>query len=207
MDDYELDIMDGMIVRKGDVVSPLMPLSELATETLYSLENSAHITAEATVQTKSNAFSFGVGFAEVEVDIPLAKVRVIDIVNVHDCGRLINPQVAAAQVHGGMSMGIGFGVYEKVLYDPKTGRMLNDNLLDYKLPTIMDHPHLEAMFVENPEPTSSYGTKALGEPPTVPCAPAIRNAVFHATGVAVNENPLTPHVLFPLFVAAGLIGG
>jgi len=194
-----------MIVRKDDETSPLISLSELATETLYSLENSSHITAEATVQTKSNAYSFGVGFAEVEIDIPLAQVRVIDIVNVHDCGRLINPQIAASQVHGGMSMGIGFGIYEKILYDPKTGKMLNDNLLDYKFPTIMDHPHLEAMFVENPEPTSVFGTKALGEPPVVPCAPAIRNAVFHATGVAVNENPLTPHVLFPLCKAAGLI--
>ncbi|MDR1019567.1 MAG: xanthine dehydrogenase molybdenum-binding subunit XdhA [Synergistaceae bacterium] len=201
-----LDIDDGFIVRKGEPGSALFALSELATDVLYSMEHSMHFTAEETVQAKSNAYSFGAGFAEVEVDIPLAKVRLVDIVNVHDCGRLINPQLAAAQVHGGMSMGIGYGLYEKMLYDPGTGKLLNDNLLDYKLSTIMDHPHLEALFVENPEPTSAFGTKALGEPPTVPCAPAIRNAVFHATGVAANENPLTPHVLFPLFKAAGLIG-
>jgi xanthine dehydrogenase molybdenum-binding subunit len=199
-----LDIDGGFIVRKGEPGSVLFALSELATDVLYSMEHSMHFTAEETVQAKSNAYSFGAGFAEVEVDIPLAKVRLVDIVNVHDCGRLINPQLAAAQVHGGMSMGIGYGLYEKMLYDPGTGKLLNDNLLDYKLSTIMDHPHLEAMFVENPEPTGAFGTKALGEPPTVPCAPAIRNAVFHATGVAANENPLTPHVLFPLFKAAGL---
>jgi xanthine dehydrogenase molybdenum-binding subunit len=200
-----LDISDGSIVRTDGGGGILMSLAELATETLYSMEHSSHITAEATAQAKSNAYSFGAGFAEVEVDIPLAKVRLLNIVNVHDCGRLINPQLARAQVHGGMSMGIGYGLLEKALYDPKTGRMLNGNFLDYKLSTIMDHPHLEALFVENPEPTGAFGTKALGEPPTVPCAPAIRNAVFHATGVAVNENPLTPHVLFPLFKAAGLI--
>jgi xanthine dehydrogenase molybdenum-binding subunit len=202
-----LDIRGGRVVRADDPENALFSLSELATEVLYSTEHSSHITAEETAQAKSNAYSFGACFAEVEVDIPFAKVRVTDIVNIHDCGRLINPQLAAAQVHGGMSMGIGYALYEKMLYDPKTGKLLNDNLLDYKLSTIMDHPHLEAMFVENPEPTSAFGTKALGEPPTVPCAPAIRNAVFHATGVAVNENPLTPHVLFPLFKAAGLIDG
>jgi xanthine dehydrogenase molybdenum-binding subunit len=205
--DNTLDIDDGVIVRKDAPDNALFSLAELATEVLYSMEHASHITAEETVQIKSNAYSFGAGFAEVEVDIPLAKARLIDIVNVHDCGRLINPQLAAAQVHGGMSMGIGYGLYEKMLYDPKTGKLLNDNFLDYKLSTIMDHPHLEAMFVENPEPTGAFGTKALGEPPTVPCAPAIRNAVFHATGVAVNENPLTPHVLFPLFREAGLISG
>ena len=69
----------------------------------------------------------------------------------------------------------------------------------------MDHPDLAARFVENYEPTSAYGTKALGEPPTVPGAPAIRNALLHATGVSVNQIPLTPHTLFPAFTDAGLI--
>jgi xanthine dehydrogenase molybdenum-binding subunit len=78
--------------------------------------------------------------------------------------------MAASQVHGGMSMSIGFDMFERMIYDPKTGRLLNGNLLDYKLPTMMDHPHLEARFVENYEPTSAWGTKALGEPPTVPGA-------------------------------------
>ena len=82
------------------------------------------------------------------------------MINVHDCGRLINPALAAAQVHGGMSMAIGYGLSEQLLYDKKTGRPLNNNLLDYKLSTTMDHPHLEARFVENYEPTSAYGTKA-----------------------------------------------
>jgi xanthine dehydrogenase molybdenum-binding subunit len=104
-----------------------------------------------------------------------------------------------------MSMAIGFGMFEQMLYDPKTGILLNGNLLDYKLPTIMDHPRLESEFIENPEPTSPYGTKALGEPPTVPGAAALRNAVLHATGVAINTIPLTPHILFTEFTKAGLI--
>ena len=200
-----LDLVDGNITLASQNNRKLMELGELATEILYSTEYSQHITAETTAQVKSNAFSFGCSFAEVEVDIPLGKVKLLNLVNCHDCGTLINPLAAASQVHGGMSMSIGYGLYEQLLYDPKTGKLLNGNFLDYKLPTILDHPHLEAQFVENPEPTNPYGTKALGEPPTVPCAPAIRNAVLHATGVAVNKIPLTPHVLFAEFKSAGLI--
>lgn len=199
-----LDIIDGNIVRTSDD-KVLMTLGELATETLYSLSESVHITAEETAQIKSNAYSFGCCFAEVEVDIPLCKATVVNIINVHDCGRLINPQLAAAQVHGGMSMGIGYGLSEQLLFDQKTGRVLNNNLLDYKLSTMMDHPHLEAQFVENYEPTSPYGTKALGEPPATPVAPAIRNAILMATGVAINKAPMNPHILFTRFTEEGLL--
>ena len=199
-----LDLVEGKIVRTSDG-QELMTLGELATEALYSLSHSQHLTAESTAQIKSNAYSFGCTFAEVEVDIPMCKVKLLNIVNVHDCGRLINPALAEAQVHGGMSMGIGFGLSEELKFDPKTGRPLNNNLLDYKLSTFMDHPHLQAEFVENPEPTSPYGTKALGEPPACSPAPAIRNAILQATGVAIDRAPITPHVLYAKFKEAGLI--
>ena len=199
-----LDLIDGKIVRITDG-RELMTLGELATEALYSLTHSQHITAESTYQIKNNAYSFGCTFAEVEVDIPLCKVKLLDIVNVHDCGKLINPALAEAQVHGGMSMGIGFGLSEELKFDEKTGKPLNNNLLDYKLSTFMDHPTLQAAFVENPEPTSPYGTKALGEPPACSPAPAIRNAILNATGVAFDACPITPHVLYRKFKEAGLI--
>lgn len=201
---HNLDIEDGYIININNS-RRLMSLAELATTALYSLEHSRHITAESTYQVKSNAYSFGCSFAEVEVDIPLCKVKLVNMINVHDCGRLINPALAAAQVHGGMSMAIGYGLSEQLLYDKKTGRPLNNNLLDYKLSTTMDHPHLEARFVENYEPTSAYGTKALGEPPATSGAPAIRNAVLNATGVEIDTAPLTPHVLFERFREEGLI--
>ncbi len=199
-----LDIIEGNIVRTTDGRS-LMSLAELATEAFYSLGHSEHITAESTYQVKNNAYSFGCCCAEITVDIPLCKITLDRIINVHDCGTLINPQLAQAQVHGGMSMGIGYGLSEQLLFDPATGRPLNNNLLDYKLSTMMDHPHLEAQFVENPEPTSPFGTKALGEPPACPVAPAIRNALLNATGVAVDVAPITPHVLFRRFTEEGLI--
>jgi xanthine dehydrogenase molybdenum-binding subunit len=169
------------------------------------MTHSVHLTAESSYQIKNNAYSFGCCCAEVEVDIPMCRVQLKKIINVHDCGKLINPQLAEAQVHGGMSMGIGFGLQEELKFDEKTGRPLNGNLLDYKLPTFMDHPTLMADFVENAEPTSPYGTKSLGEPPTCSPAPAIRNAILQATGVAIDSCPITPHVLYREFKRAGLI--
>ena len=204
MPSYNLDIINGKIVRTTDGRF-LMTLEELATTALYSPDDSIHLSAETTYQIKSNAYSFGAAFAEIEVDVPFCKINLINLVNVHDCGTLINPALAEAQVHGGQSMGIGYGLSEKLLWDEKTGKPLNNNLLDYKLSSIMDHPRLNALFIENEEPTSAFGTKALGEPPVCPVASAIRNALYNATGVFVNEIPLTPHVLFKSFKEAGLI--
>lgn len=198
------DIKNSMIIRTTDNME-LISLKDLATEALYSLSDSRHITAESTAQIKSNAYSFGCCFAEVEVDLDMCKAKVVKIINVHDCGKLINPALAKAQVEGGMSMGIGYALSEIQLVDKKTGKVLNDNLLDYKLSTCMDHPHLETAFIENPEPTSPFGTKALGEPPTCPVAPAIRNAIMQATGVGVNELPLRPEKLYEYFNKAGLL--
>ena len=201
---FNLDIREGKIVRTTDG-RELMTLGELATEAFYSLANCQHLTSESTYQIKSNAYSFGCCFAEVEVDIPMCKAKLVDIINVHDCGQLINPALAEAQVHGGMSMGIGYALSEQLLIDEKTGRTLNDNLLDYKLSTTMDHPHLEAQFVENYEPTSAFGTKSLGEPPACPVAPAIRNAILNATGVSMYQIPMTSQNLFKRFKEEGLI--
>lgn len=198
------DIKNSMIIRTTDN-RELISLRDLATEALYSLSDSRHITAESTAQIKSNAYSFGCCFAEVEVDIDMCKAKLTKIINVHDCGKLINPALAKAQVEGGMSMGIGYALSEVQLVDKKTGKVLNDNLLDYKLSTCMDHPHLDTAFIENPEPTSPFGTKSLGEPPVCPVAPAIRNAIMNATGVGVNELPLRPEKLYEYFDKAGLL--
>src|SRR5699024_9932469 len=96
--------------------------------------------------------------------------------------KILNPILAEGQVQGGMSMGLGFALYEELLFDKK-GKPLNDNLLDYKLMTILDTPDLKTDFVETIEPTSAYGNKCIGEPPTIPEGPALRNALFNAIGV------------------------
>ena len=202
----EIDTMD---IQANQVVDAetgetLLSMEELATEAFYSLDKSVHITAESTYHCKENTLSSGVCFAEVEVDIPLGKVKVLRILQVHDSGILINPKLAEAQIHGGMSMGLGYGLSEQLLYNEK-GKPLNDNLLDYKLPTSMDTPDLEVDFVQLEDPTGPFGNKALGEPPAIPTAPALRNAVLHATGVAIDSLPLDPQKLVEHFKAAGLI--
>ena len=127
------------------------------------------------------------------------------MVNVHDCGKVINPALAEGQVHGGMSMALGFALAEQELFDPNTGRVVNTNFSDYKLLTSMDHPPLRAEFVENYEPTGAFGNRALGEPPAASGAPAIRNAIYHATGVTINELPMRPEVLYQRFKEEGLL--
>ena len=198
-----MDIQNNVVVDK-ESREKLLDMAELATTAFYSLDRSIHITAEATSHCKDNTFATGACFAEVEVDMPLGKVKVTNIVNVHDSGKLINPKLAEAQVHGGMSMGLGYALSEELLFD-KNGRPLNDNLLDYKLPTSMDTPDLHVQFVELDDPTGPFGNKALGEPPAIPVAPAIRNAVLNATGVAVDSLPLDPQKLVAHFKAAELI--
>ena len=184
---------------------PAISLGNLALESYYSLGNSSVITAEVSEQVKKNTIATGCCFAEVEVDIKLGKIKILHIINVHDSGKLINPKLAEMQVQGGMSMGMGYGLSEQLILDEKTGRPLNGTLLDYKLMTMMDTPDIKADFVELDDPIGPFGNKALGEPPAIPGAPAIRNAVLHATGVAFNENPLTPQRLIDGFMRAGLI--
>ena len=136
--------------------------------------------------------------------MPLGKVNVLKIINVHDSGILMNPKLAEAQVHGGMSMGLGYGLSEELMYDAK-GKPLNNNLLDYKLPTAMDTPELNVEFIELQDPTGPFGNKALGEPPAIPVAPAIRNAVLQATGIDFNQLPMEPQRLVAAFKEKGLI--
>lgn len=202
MDQQTLDIRNNMIVTaEGE---ELLTMEALATEAMYSLERSVHITAEATSHCKENTFASGACFAEVEVDMPLGKVNVLKIINVHDSGILMNPKLAEAQVHGGMSMGLGYGLSEELMYDAK-GKPLNNNLLDYKLPTAMDTPELNVEFIELQDPTGPFGNKALGEPPAIPVAPAIRNAVLQATGIGFNQLPMEPQRLVAAFKEKGLI--
>jgi xanthine dehydrogenase molybdenum-binding subunit len=189
-----LDTQDNHIVDRKSR-QPLVSVAEVAIESLYNLEYCRHITAELSCRTTSNAFSLGACFAEVEVDLALCKIKILNIINVHDCGQVLNPALAEAQVHGGMSMSLGYTLSEQMRFD-KQGRLLNGNFLDYKLPTALDMPELMVDFCGSADPTGPYGNKSLGEPPAIPPAPAIRNAIYQATGWALSELPLTPQSLF-----------
>lgn len=200
-----LTLCNGNIILIDAPQTPLLSLADLAMDSFYHPERGGQLSAESSVKTTTNPPAYGCTFVDLSVDIDLCKVTINRILNVHDSGRILNPLLAEGQVHGGMGMGIGWALFEEMIIDAESGIVRNPNLLDYKMPTMPDIPALESAFVETLEPQSAYGHKSLGEPPIIPVAAAIRNAVRMATGVAINTLPLTPKRLFESFQQAGLV--
>jgi CO/xanthine dehydrogenase Mo-binding subunit len=133
-----------------------------------------------------------VHFAEVEVDTWTAAVRVVRYVAVHESGRVINPLTMSAQVEGGVVFGIGYALTEERVVDPRRAWALNANLEDYQVPTVADVPAVQAILLDRPdERLNNAGVKGIGEPPVIPPAPAICNAIHHACGVRLREIPVT----------------
>ncbi len=145
--------------------------------------------------------TFGAQFAEVAVDTETGQVKVIKIVAAHDIGRVLNRKTLDNQLHGGIMQAIGFALMEERIIDEYTGKVLTTNLHDYKMPTIMDTPEIEVIIVSDADPlNSSTGVKGVGEPPIIPTAGAIANAVYNAIGVRIKSLPITPDkVLMALY--------
>lgn len=183
----------------------LCTLEQLALEAYYNMDYNDQLSAYATANVHTNTIACGVTFADVTVDMPLGQVTINKIISVQDNGRAINPKLVKQQIHGGMGQSIGFALSEELQIDEKSGRVLNDTLLDYKIPTMMDLPDLKAELVESDDPTGPYGNKAVGETPTISPAPAIRDAILNATGVKFYHMPMTPQRLFEGFKREGLI--
>lgn len=136
-------------------------------------------------------YPFGVQAAEVEVDEETGRIYVKRIVSVHDSGKIINPQMAAGEVYGGVLQAFGFSTMEHLAVNNQ-GLLLGGTLLEYKIPTILDAPDIIADFVETVDPHGPYGAKSLGEPPIVSVLAAISNAVYDAIGITLNDAPFTP---------------
>ncbi len=137
-------------------------------------------------------FSFSAVFAEVRVDPELGLVRMSRVVGAYDAARIINPKTARSQAIGGIIWGIGQALLEQSETDPLMGRFLNRNYSGYLVPTNADIPELNALFVGDfDEDASPLGAKGLGELTAVSVAPAIANAVYHATGKRVRDLPIT----------------
>jgi len=147
---------------------------------------------------------FAAQFAEVEVDTRTGEVRLLRLLGAHDSGRPMNLLTFRNQVFGGMTMGVGFGLTERRVLDPQTGKMVNANWHDYKLPTMADVAPENVCLPIDPgdEECNTVGAKGLGEPATIPTAAAIANAVYHATGVRVTDAPISPMRLARLLAEA-----
>ena len=136
--------------------------------------------------------TFGVQVAEVAVDVETGEIRVERVAAIHDVGRVINPLGASSQVEGGIIQGIGHTLSEDRLIDPQSGITLNQTLDAYKLPTIADVPEIVTELLDIPdEHLTNLGSKGLGEPPIVPTAAAIANAIRDATGADVRSLPIS----------------
>ncbi|MBI3078179.1 MAG: molybdopterin-dependent oxidoreductase, partial [Deltaproteobacteria bacterium] len=134
--------------------------------------------------------TFATQVAEVEVDRETGNVRVLRLISVNDIGFAVNPGGVAAQIEGGVAQGIGYALMEEVKYD--RGRVLNGNFMTYLIPTAPDIPRVEHRLVETLADQGIDGVKGIGEPPIIPTAAAIANAIYHATGVRLRELPATP---------------
>src|SRR5207248_7654511 len=141
-------------------------------------------------------YGWAVHVAEVSVDTRTSETRVDDFVAVQEVGKVINPTLAIGQIEGGVAQGIGWALYEDVVW--REGRMANAQMTNYIMPTSMDVPPIRVYFEETPYPYGPAGAKGIGELPMDGPAPAIVNAVANATGADVTRIPLTPEQLMPL---------
>jgi CO/xanthine dehydrogenase Mo-binding subunit len=181
-------------IRGGQIVSSDGNLSAPVGDLLGLLENAQILGkgARGPNPTGMQVLTFGVQVAEVAVDIETGEVTVDRIAAIHDVGRVINPLGASSQVEGGIIQGIGHTLSEERLVDPKTGRILTTTLDSYKLPTIADVPEIVSELIDEPDPhLTNLGSKGLGEPPIIPTAAAIANAIRDATGADVRSLPIT----------------
>jgi aldehyde oxidoreductase len=132
-------------------------------------------------------YGYGAQLAEVEVDMALGTVKVIRITAAHDLGRVINPVLAEGQIQGGIAQGLGMALMEEYI----AGR--TENLHDYLIPTAGDMPQIDSILIEVPDPEGPMGAKGLGEHVLIPTAPAILNAIRHASGARITHLPALPH--------------
>jgi xanthine dehydrogenase molybdenum-binding subunit len=184
----DLEIRQGLVTVKGsdrritvrEAVSPKRGLP------------SKQLIASATY-TPTKSYSFGAHFVEVQVDTETGQIDVLQVVPVHELGRIIHPVAAAGQIEGGIQQGIGHTLTEDYVVDERTGRSLNAGFVDYKMPLSMDMPPIRTIMLETaPDPGGPFGAKGVGEDPIIAIGPAIANAVYNAIGVRFRHYPITP---------------
>ena len=140
------------------------------------------------VEGLSSSGVAGCQFAEVAVDTDTGRIEVERIVAVADCGLVLNRLAAESQINGGIIQGVSYALFEERLMDPRTGTMVNADLENYKIAGSLETPEIEVILFDEPE----RGVIGIGEPPTIPTAAAVANAVYNAIGVRLRSLPMTP---------------
>jgi aldehyde oxidoreductase len=195
-EDGHLVVKEGSIRRKIDLLAAPTDVFgyAISAEETYDPPTSA---LDANGQGAPYAvYGYGAQMVELAVDTGLGTVKLIKITAAHDLGRAINPQLAEGQIEGGIAQGIGMALMEEYL----PGR--TENLHDYLIPTTGDVPPIESILIEVPDPEGPLGAKGLGEHVLIPTAPAILNAIRHATGAVITKLPALPHRVLEAIKAA-----
>ena len=189
----DLEINDGVVQVRG-VPSRTIAVADLVK--LTSGFGAGHppilgVASEAIVQ---RAPAFGAHVARVRVDGDSGRVRVVDYAVAQDVGRAINPAAVRGQIHGGVAQGIGWALLERMIYD-ENGSLATGTFLDYALPRASDVPPIQVALVEVPAERGPFGAKGVGEPPVVPVAAAIANAIADVSGARVETLPIVPEAV------------
>jgi xanthine dehydrogenase molybdenum-binding subunit len=195
MSEDNLGLSDDWVIN-CQLGEKLLPIKDVTMQAYYDKDHAMTIAHDVYHRADTNAVSYGSVFADIDVDTTTGKINIKKLWSVHDAGTIINPGLAEGQVHGGVHMGLGYALTEELLVDSQTGRILNNNMLDYKMLTFMDTPEVDVHFIETEEPSSCFGNKNIAEPPTICVAPAIRNAVLNAVGIEINQIPMTPERVY-----------
>jgi len=191
--DAQIRLSDGSIVLQGETAQVSLDLSPMKTNNYgyVFMAEETYDPVTSTLDEKGQGmpyalYGYGAQLIELTVDTKLGTLKLDHITTAHDVGRAINPMLVEAQIEGGVAQGIGLAMME----DYKPGR--TENLHDYLMPTIGDMPDFTHISVEVEDPIGPYGAKGLGEHVLIPTAPAIINAIRHATGAIVSDLPATP---------------
>ena len=176
-----------------DVTAPglRVPLQQLMQRAGASHIEAVGDAAPGDAYKEHSCHAFGAQFVEVRIDPDFGTIRVSRVVSAFEVGRLLNARTGRSQLLGGIVFGIGMALQEETLVDRASGRIVNANIADYHVPVNADVPDIEVIVVDAPDQaTGALGAKGAGELPMVGVAPAIANAVFHATGKRVRKLPI-----------------
>lgn len=150
----------------------------------------------------AGVYTFGAQAVELEVDEVTGQVEVLEVWSAHDVGRAINPAAVDGQVQGGVVQALGYALTEEMVW--QDGRLANPSFMDYKIPDSMDVPAgIHSIILERAEPSHPFGVKGVGEPPIIGIAPAVANAIRHATGQRLRRAPMTPERVFRALAGEG----
>jgi xanthine dehydrogenase YagR molybdenum-binding subunit len=181
---------EGRLRRRGDT-SAGQSYHDIVARAGRPLEVDASTQRDPEVGGRYSMHAFGAVFTEVAVDPDVGTIRVRRALGTYGAGRIVNPRLAKSQCTGGMIGGIGMALMERTALDLRDGRPVNAHMADYLMPVNLDIPELDAHFVDEADPhVNPLGVKGLGEIALVGMAPAIANAVFHATGKRVRNLPI-----------------